>query len=105
MYATPKSPDDAFAAAHAELQRRVAWHAVRGAAIVRQDPTSVVLAYRGSVRHAWHRSLTAWTLGLWAPFWAVCAAAARLRERGVVLMVDKYGLLHEEAARRRAGRT
>lgn len=103
MYATAKSPDP-FATARAELQRRVAWHAVRGAVIVRQDPASVVLVYRGRMRHDRHRTATAWTLGLWAPFWAAYTMAARLRRRGVVLTIDKYGLLHEEAARRKAGR-
>lgn len=104
MHATPKSAEDPYPAARAQLQRRTAWHAVRGAVIVHQDATTTVLVYRHRVRHDRHRTATVWTLGLWAPFWGAYTLAARLRKRGIVLMIDKYGLMHEETARRKAGR-
>lgn len=88
-------------AARTQLERRVAWHAVRGAVVVYRDDTTTVLVYRRKTNHTAHGIATLSTLGLWAPGWALFTMAGRVRNRGVVVMIDKYGLVHEEAARKK----
>lgn len=100
MFKAQVSSAHPFPAARAQLQRRVAWHAVRGASIVYQDQMTAVLTYRYRTNPTAHGIATLCTLGLWAPIWALYTLSRRARRRGVVIMIDKYGLVHEEAARR-----
>lgn len=99
MHETPM-PSQPHPAARAQLQRRVAWYQVRGATIVYQDERTTVLSYRHRVDHKRHGVATLCTFGLWAPFWGLYTLTRRARKRGIVLMIDKYGLMHEERARR-----
>ena len=90
-----------FPGARTQLQRRVAWHAVRGATVVYQDEMTTVMVYRRGTNRTAHGVATLRSLGLWVPFWALHALPGRARRRGVVIMIDKYGLVHEETARRK----